>query len=63
MTREEKFEAMLTYVQEQHQVCVDKMAALKAQGKEKTVSYREAMGNKLIYQQMLTTYKLFGLIE
>ena len=31
--------------------------------KEKTATYRQIMGNKLQYQQMLSLYKLYGLLD
>lgn len=61
--REEKFEAMLTFVQARYQDTLEKMAALKAQGKEKTATYRQLMGDKLTYQNILSLYRLHGLIQ
>lgn len=61
--REEKFEAMLTFVQARYQDTLEKMAALKAQGKEKTAAYRQLMGDKLTYQNILSLYRLHGLIQ
>ena len=39
------------------------MAVLRAEGKTKTVTFRQLMGNKLRYQSMLTMYRDHGLIE
>lgn len=61
--REEKFERMLCDVQSQYDSIVTKMDRLKAEGKTKTVTYRELMGNKLMLSQILTMYRLYGLIE
>lgn len=61
--REEKFEKMLLFVQERYEDTVRKMDALKAQGKEKSVTFRQLMGDKLNYQNMLNMYKMFGIIE
>ncbi len=61
--RLEAFEKMLSEIQK---MCVDaeeKMKHLKAEGKEKTATYRQLMGNKLQYQNMLSLYKLYGLLD
>ncbi len=63
MGRLERFEAMLAYVQEQHDGAARKMAELKAQGKERGATYRQLMGQKLQLEQMLEVYKLFDLVE
>ncbi|MDD6441967.1 MAG: hypothetical protein PUG71_07660 [bacterium] len=39
------------------------MKQLKAEGKEKSATYRQLMGNKLQYQNMLSLYKIYGLLE
>ena len=39
------------------------MDALKAQGKEKTATYRQYMGNRLMYSRMLDLYRLYGLMK
>ena len=41
----------------------NKMKRLKAEGKEKSATYRQLMGNKLQYQHMLSLYKIYGLID
>ena len=61
--REEKFEAMLAFVQQRYADTLDQMARLKAQGKEKTVTYRQLMGDKLTWQNMLDLYRIHGLLE
>lgn len=63
MTREENFERMLSDVQSNYDGIVAKMEKLKAEGKTKTATYRELLGNKLLYQNMLTMYRIYGLIE
>ena len=49
MERIEAFEAMLKAVLEQSEAERRKMEALKAQGKEKTATYRQYLGNRLFY--------------
>ena len=61
--RLEGFEKMLAAVISEYDAAVNKMAQLKAAGKEKTVTYRQLMGNKLQYQNMLTMYRLYGLLD
>ena len=62
-TREEQFERMLSDVQQRYGDTTVKMEALKAQGKSKTATFRQLMGDKLMYQNMLTLYRLYGLVE
>lgn len=62
-TREEQFERMLSDVQQRYGDTTAKMEALKAQGKSKTATFRQLMGDKLMYQNMLTLYRLYGLVE
>ena len=61
--REENFEKMLTFVQGKYADTVEKMDKLRAADKTKTATFRQLMGDKLMYQNMLTLYKLYGLIE
>lgn len=63
MDRLESFEKMLADVQRSYQETVERMAALKAHGKEKTVTFRQLMGSKLTYQTMLSMYKSYGLVD
>ena len=39
------------------------MDDLKAKGKEKTATYKQYMGNRLIYNRILSLYKEYGLID
>ena len=63
MDRLNAFEAMLKDVLEQSETEKRKMEELKAKGKEKTATYRQYMGNRLIFSQILALYKKYGLIE
>ena len=63
MERLEAFEAMMTRVLEQSESEKILMDALKKQGKEKTATYRQYMGNRLFYNQMIALYKEYGLLE
>ena len=61
--REEKFEKMLQSIKDQYSDTEDKMEKLKAEGKTKTVTYKQLMTNKLTLGNMLALYKIYDLIE
>ncbi len=62
MDRLEAFEAMLQEIMLQAEEEKRRMDELKKCGKEKTATYRQYMGNRLLYQQMLTLYKKHKLL-
>lgn len=55
------YRAMQAAVQEEYDHTVDKMASLKAQGKEKTATYRQLFARKLTLSELLSYYKTYGL--
>lgn len=57
------FECMLVDICRRHEETVDKMASLKAQGREKSATYRQLLGNKMTLQNMLSLYKLYDLLD
>ena len=61
--REETFEKMLAFVQQKYADTAAKMEQMKAADKTKTATFRQLMGDKLMYQNMLTLYKLYGLLD
>ena len=63
MDRLEAFETMLRELRQRAEYEKQKMDELKLQGKDKTATYRQYMGNRLLYQQMLALYRQYGLIE
>ena len=66
MTQTERltaFEAMLADVQEQYRQIEEQMRALKAQGRERSATYRQMMGNRLQLAQVLAMYRAYGLME
>ena len=66
MTQTERltaFEAMLDDAQAQYRQIEAQMRALKAQGKERSATYRQLMGNRLQLAQVLAMYRAYGLIE
>lgn len=63
MDRLEAFEKMLSDIQKQAEYESLKMKELKAAGKEKTATYRQYFGNRMLYKMMLDKYKEYGLLE
>lgn len=63
MDRLAAFESMLADVQKRYETEKALMDELKAQGKDKTATYRQYMGNRLTYKNILSMYKEYGLIE
>ena len=61
--REEKFEKMLAFVQRRYADTLRKMEQLKAEGKTKSATFHQLMGDKLMYQNILALYNLYGLLE
>lgn len=57
------FEDMLAAILKQCDDTTEKMAKLKAEGKEKTVTYRQLFANKLQLQAMLSYYRIYGLVD
>ncbi|MDO4479337.1 MAG: hypothetical protein Q4B73_09970 [Lachnospiraceae bacterium] len=63
MDRLEAFEKMLKELQQQAEYEQKEMDRLKMAGKEKTATYRQYFGNKMLYKMMLDKYKQYGLLE
>ena len=61
--REAKFEAMLQAIQQEYHITLEKMERLKAEDKTKTATYRQLLGDKLMLQNILTRYKIYGLLD
>lgn len=55
------YRAMQGAVQAEYDAAAEKMAALKAQGKEKTATYRQLFARKLTLSEILGWYKTYGL--
>ena len=62
MERLEAFEKMLSDIQKQSAYEKEKMEELKTKGKEKTATYRQYFGNRMIYKMMLDKYREYGLL-
>lgn len=63
MERLEAFEKMLSDITAQVSHEAAQMEKLKADGKEKSATYRQLFGNRLLYKHMLDTYRKYGLID
>lgn len=63
MERAEAFEKMLSDIVAQYEYEKAKMDELKARGKEKTATYKQYMGNRLVYGRIIALYREYGLIE
>ena len=61
--REEKFERMLKDIKEKYVSINEKMAVLKNEDKTKSATYRQLLGDKLVYKNLLSMYKIYGLID
>ena len=58
----EAFEAMMKMILEQFESEKIIMDQLKTQGKEKSATYRQYMGNRLFYSRLIALYKEYGLL-
>ncbi len=63
MDRLEAFEAMLARLQKQAAYEKEQMEKLKAAGKEKSATYRQYLGNRLVYNQIFGWYQQYGLLD
>ena len=62
MDRLEAFERMLADLQARLAATEERMQELRAQGREKSVTFRQLMGEKLQLQAMLELYRVYGLL-
>ena len=62
MDRLETFETMLSDLKKQAEYEAEQMTLLKAAGKEKTATYCQYFGNRMMYKMMLDKYKEYGLL-
>ena len=61
--RLEAFEKMLRAVQTEYESIVRQMEQLKEKGKLKSVTYQQLFARKITYQNMLSMYALYNLID
>lgn len=61
--RLQQFEKMLSAVQTEYENIVRQMEELKEKGKSRSVTYQQLLARKMTYQNMLSMYELYDLIE
>ena len=57
------FEQMLADLQERERTEKAQIDALRAQGRDKSATFRQLVSNRLVLTQMLALYREYGLIE
>ncbi len=62
-TRLAAFERMLEDAQRNCAELTARLEALKAEGKTKTATFRQYLGNKMTCQYVLSLYKDYGLLD
>ncbi len=63
MERLEAFERMLADMVRQAEYEETRLRELKEQGKEKTATYKQYFGNRMLYRFMLEKYREYGLLD
>lgn len=63
MNRLEAFEAMQEEILKQAETEQNRMDQLRAQGKERSATYRQYLGNRLFYNRVKDLYRKYGLLE
>ncbi len=61
--RLQQFEKMLSAVQTEYENIVRQMEELKEKGRIRSVTYQQLLARKMTYQNMLSMYELYDLIE
>lgn len=57
------FERMLAALQANYAETTARLQEAKAAGKEKTAAFRQLLGNKMLYKNMLDLYGIYGLLD
>lgn len=63
LDRLEAFERMLSDMQRQSEYEAEQMRKLESEGKKKTATYRQYLGNRLFYKMIFDKYREYGLLE
>ena len=63
MDRLEAFEKMLAEIKARAEYESQQLEKLKAEGKEKTATYRQYFGNRMVYRMLLDKYREYGLTD
>lgn len=56
-----QYKKMQQAIQERYEDACCKLEEMKAAGKTKSATYRQYMGNKMMYKNMLDLYRLYDL--
>lgn len=60
--RLQAFEAVLAEIQQDLAFKTNEIEKMKAQGKEKTATFKQYLADKLLYQRILSLYEKHGLV-
>lgn len=60
--RLQAFEAVFAEIQQDLAFKTSEIEKMKAQGKEKTATFKQYLADKLLYQRMLSLYEKHGLV-
>lgn len=60
--RLDAFESMLEEIQADYEFKTAEISRLKVEGKEKTVTFKQYLADKLLYQRILSMYEDHGLL-
>ena len=63
MDRTEAFEKMLTDVLEQERSEKEQLDALRAQGGDKTATFKQLMSNRLVLTRIIVLFREYGLVD
>ena len=58
-----RYDRLLADLQAERDKIVSDMARLREQGKTKTVTYQQLIANKLLVQNLLSRFEIYGLSE
>lgn len=54
---------MLSDIQNEYTATLCKLEKLKQENKTKTATYKQLLGNKLMLQDLLSRFKIYGLLD
>lgn len=63
MDRTEAFEKMLADVLEQERTEKEQLDALRAQGRDKTATFKQLMSNRLVLTRIIALFREYGLVD
>ncbi len=63
MDRTEAFEKMLSDVLAQERSEKEQLDALRAQGRDKTATFKQLMSNRLVLTRIIALFREYGLVD